>query len=313
MAEAAIQAPNTPANAISNPAQPAGIESPAAVPNSGTNTAGIKPQEHKPALTPSNDLFEVTVNGKTRKITREEAIRNYQLGASASERFEQGAALSKKAEAIINGAKSNPIKALLDAGLNRDQIRDAMEKWYTQEFIEPETLSREELRARRAEAALEEYKQKEAEAERLKQQAELDQMTVAERERMQQMIIDAMETHGLPKNKFSVQRIAFYVGQCLKKGYEPPMDLIIQKVNEERESYLGDMAAGVKDYDQLVKIYGENTIKMIREADLKQLRERRLGNKAQAPSFPKREVTNPDTRTRPGDVNAYLKNLRLKK
>lgn len=282
---------------------------------SGTNVPTQKPQAEKvTAQAPAtSETFEVKVNGQVRRVGRDEAIRLIQLGYSANERFEQGAALSKKGQAIIESAQSNPIKALMDAGLNRDQIKAAMEAWYNQEFIEPDTLSKEELRARRAEAELEKYKKQEAEESERRRKGEEEKLTAEQRTAMQQQIIDAMETHKLPKNKFTVGRIAFYMRQANAKGFDAPMDLIVQQVKREREAHVADMAENAS-YEQLLEIFGEATIKKIREYDLKNLRESRQRNGAGqfSPRSPQ-ETRQKSEKVSMRDVDLRLRAMRLGK
>lgn len=304
-------------NVTPAPAAPANPTPEAKVPEqtTGTNVPTHKPQPAKeaaPAQAPS-ETFEVKVNGQVRRVGRDEAIRLIQLGYSANERFEQGAALSKKGQAIIESAKANPIKALMEAGLNKDQIRAAMEAWYTQEFIEPETLPKEELRARRAEAELEGYKKKEAEAAERARQGEEEKLTAHQRSAMQQQIIDAMEAHKLPKNKFTVARIAFYMRQSNLKGYDAPMDLIVQKVKEERQAHVADIAENAS-YEQLIELFGESTIKKIREEDLKNLRANRQKSGAQSfSSSPTQEPRQKTDRVSMRDVDLKLRAMRLGK
>jgi hypothetical protein len=254
--------------------------------NSGRNERGQftgsgqgeqKPEANK-APAPPVETFEVKVNGKVRKMTRDELIRSAQLAEAAHERFEQAAQKERQAQQIIERAKKNPIEALRDPalGLSQEQIREAVEAWYAKEFIEPETLTEEQRKLKAYEEELKRYKDQEAEAEKRRLAEEEEKLTAHQRETLQKQIIDALEANHLPRNKFTVSRIAFYMRQAALKGFEAPMDLIVSQVRKERSDLISDLAQSTSSYEQMVETFGEDFINRIRQEDLKRLREGRL-------------------------------------
>lgn len=259
------------------------------------------------------EYFEVKVDGKTKRMTRDELIRSAQLGMSATERFESAAQKEKQIASILDSAKKNPIQALMDPalGLTKEQIREAVEAWYAQEFIEPDTLSKEELRARNAERELKTYKEREADAKAKAQAEEEDRLTSQQREIMQKQIIDSIEEHKLPKNKFTVSRIAFYMRQAALKGFDAPMDLIVSQVKKERNDLIADLAHSAPGYDQLVEIFGEETINRIRTEDLKRLREGKAA-KLGMPVFPGSSEGGSEPKDKSGKIDMSEVTRRLK-
>lgn len=226
------------------------------------------------------ELFEIKVNGKTQRLTRDELIARAQLSESATSRFEEAAQARKQVEKIISTARSNPIEALMDPalGLSKDQIRDAFEKWYAQEYIDPETLTPEQLRLRDSEAELKAYKDREREAKEKAEQEEQEKLTHQQTENLQKTIVEAMESSGLPKTKFFVSRMAFYMRQNLLNGWEAPTSVIIAQVRKERQEIMSDLTES-SDPETLIALLGDGVVNKIRQHDLKKLREKR------APSF----------------------------
>lgn len=241
-----------------------------------TQGTGMQHQEPKPNVTATPELFEVKVNGKILKMTRDEVISHASMSHAAQSKFEEATRTRKQVERIINTAKSNPIEALMDPslGLTKEQVRDAFERWYTQEFIEPETLTPEQRKHKENEARLKKYEEQEAQTKRRDEQERQNKETSQQREYLQGVIIDAMEKSGLPKTKFFAERMAFYMRANLRNGWDAPMDFIVSQVKKEHRERLSGITED-SSAEQLIDMLGESIINKIRLHDLKQLRSRR--------------------------------------
>lgn len=242
-------------------------------PPNATQKEPQAPKDAPKAPAAQEERHEIKWNGKTKSVTTSELKRLAQLGETATERFETAAQKEKRADAIIKKAPENPIEALIDLGLTEEQIRDKMEAWYNKKFIEPETLTAEQRKIKEYEERLSKYEaeeKKKADAAR----READQKADAEHtEHFQKQIIDAMEANKLPKTKTMVKKIAFYMRQSLANGWEAPMELIIQKVKEDRKNE--DSEINEYSYDDIVDRFGEDFIKKVIAENLKRLRDKR--------------------------------------
>ena len=266
--DTAIAAPSAP----SQSSAPQGGSAP-----TGTATAVTKTQATSTSQAPS-ETFEVKVNGQSKRLSRDELIKQAQLGYSAHERFEQAAQQKKQVEGIIGRFKTNPIDALMDPalGLSKDQIRTAMEAWYTREFIEPEQMTPEQLELRNAREKLRAYEEAEQAKVKEKEAAEFEAMTARERESVQTQITDALDKSGLPKTKFIVARMAFYMHKNLTNGWDAPMEVIIDQVKKERQSMLSDLTES-SDAEALINYLGKDFVNKIRKHDLARIRARKNG------------------------------------
>lgn len=254
-------------------AQPAKAQAP--------KTDAPKEAAPKPAAPATPEYFELKVNGKTQRVTKDELILKAQMAEAANDKFSEAAKTKKQVEKIISTARSNPIQALMDPalGLTKDQIKDAFEKWYAAEYIDPETLTPEQLKLRDAEARLKAYEDAEKEAKAKAEADEQEKLTNQQLEHLQNQITEAMDRSGLPKTKFIVSRIAFYMRENLTKGWDAPMDLIISQVRKERQAMMSDLTES-SDPETLIAMLGEGVVNKIRQHDLKKLREKRA-----TPSF----------------------------
>jgi hypothetical protein len=222
------------------------------------------------------DVYEVKVNGKVVNMTREEVIAHASMSSAANSRFEEAARTKKQIDKIISTAKSNPIEVLMDPalGLSKDQIRDAFEKWYTQEFIEPETLTPEQRRMKELESRISKYEKEENEKVSKEKADQEEQLTSRQREHLQGQIIEAIDQSGLPKTKFIAQRMAFYMRENLVNGWDAPLSMIVSQVKKERQAMMSDLVESA-DGEVLINMLGDGVVQKIRSHDLKQLREKR--------------------------------------
>lgn len=303
-ASAAPAPASSPSQATSAP-QGAPAESKGTVGGSSTQ-ATTTPQA-------STEKYEVKVNGKTMQLSREELIRQAQLGYSANERFDSASKQTKAIEAIVGKFKTNPMEALLDPklGLSKDQVRAAMEEWYTREFIEPEQMTPEQLRLRNAEAKIKQYEDDERTKVAKEAEAQMEALTSKERESVQTQITSALDASGLPKTKFIVSRMAFYMHKNIQSGWDAPMEVIIDQVKNEQRSMLSNLTES-SDADALSALLGDGFINKLRKHDLMRLRQRRAGGIApedQITSTPRQSKTQDEGRISYRDVNKNLRRL----
>lgn len=256
------------------PAAAPEAKTPEALPTGSNAPTGQETPKTPPEAPPKPEFFEVKVNGKTVRMTREDLIKKATLADGALEKFEQAAAKERQMNAILSRAKSNPVGALMDAGLTKDEAREAFENWYSSEFIEPEALTAEQRELKKAQDELKRYKALEKEYQEKTRAHQEEEEVKTHRESLQKQIIDAMDEHKLPRSKFAVSRVAFYMKQARDKGFEAPMDLIMEQVKEERKYMFQDVPEDA-NYTDLIHIYGEDVVKRIISEHLKHIRDQR--------------------------------------
>jgi hypothetical protein len=255
------------------------VNTPQTSSSAGSNVpqgGGTPSQTSSQSSSPQPEYFEVKINGKTQKMTRDEVIAHAQMSHAAQARFEEAARARKEAEQIRQMAKNDPIAALRAAGLQDDQIRDYMERWYMEKFIEPETLSPEQRRFKELEIENRKFKEEQQARKLQEEQLQMDQATSQQREYLQQQIVEAIDRSGLPKTEFIAQRMAFYMRQNLLNGWDAPIEMIISQVKNERKKIMADMTENTS-VEALIEMLGEGIINKIRKYDLEQLRQRRQG------------------------------------
>ena len=254
------------------------------------------------------EMFEIKVNGRTTKVDRAELIRRAQMSDSAHEKYNEAAQLNKKAQAIIDNAKSNPMKALMDPelGLSKLQIQTALEEWYHENVIQEETLSPEQKRLRDAESKLKKYELDEQSRNDKEENEQREKLTNQEKEYLQNQIVQALDGSGLPKTKFIAGRVAFYMRENLLNGWDAPVEMIIDQVKKERQSLMSDIT-DASDPETLIALLGEGVVNKIRKYDLEQLRAKRG---TPPPTLNPTHSNKPAERLDMRDVDARLRAMR---
>lgn len=293
-----IAAPvNTPAAA---PAAEAGQKA------EGFEIGNAKAKTEAPAEKKEPQYFERVVNGQTRRYTAEQLLERAAVADSAHERWEEAAKMRKEVEDWKSTAQTDFLKALQDPklGLSKDQIRQQFEKWYFEQVIEPESLSPAEKKAREVEEKLKGYQEKEETDKKSAEQRQQDALDLRAREEVQSGIIETLEKSDLPKTRFMANRVAYWMRQNIKAGYDAPMDVVLSQVREERDSIVRSYAEAATP-QQLVEALGESVIKKLRQFDLGQLKSK-FGQTQESPK-PKKEQTGRKTMA---DVDKYFNEMR---
>jgi hypothetical protein len=244
-------------------------------------------------------------------MTLTELRNNAGLGQAAMQKFEEASKMTKQAAAHRERLKSNVMAALEDPelGLSREQIKAEFEKWYLKNYIEPETLSQEEKYRRE----LEELKQS---REDEKREREESQKTAAQRESdhrelmaVQKEIINILETQNLPKNRFTANRIVFYMAQNEKHNYNATPEYIAQQVNNERKEIVRAQFENSTAED-VIELLGPGILKILRQFDMGNVQralEKKTGERMLPPG--ERQPREQKRRTM-ADVDEYFNRMR---
>lgn len=298
-------APAAPASAPATEASaPAAVES-------SPGTVKAPPATAAPAKAAPPKLYEVKVNGKVQKFTEEQLIAKASQSEASDQKFQEAAQMRKQNEAML-GRFKDPTK-LMDAlqdpslGLSKDQIREALEAWYSREFIEPEKLSPAEKRAREAEDKLKKYEQQEKDAETKKLQDAEDQRTAEARTEIQNQIIEALETSDLPRTNFTIRRLAYWMSRNRDMGFDAPTSVLVERVRNDYNTNLREMVQK-SDGETLIKLLGDDIVTKIRKYDLGELRKTRGGG-TPPPSQDPAPTNKTNTSLSSAEVNQRLREL----
>ncbi len=283
-------------------------------PAQGGNTPPAQSQKAEHVKAPE-EFEEIKVNGKTVKLTKQELRDRASMSFAAQQKFDEAAKMRKEYESKTEKYSKDPLQAFLDHAnsLPPEQRRKLIEDYYMREYIEPESLTQDQKKIKEYEARLKKFDEDEKQKKEDDEKTAQEKLTAHEREHLQGQIIEAMEKSGLPKTKFFVSRMAFYMSQNATNGWDAPIDMIVKQVKNERQSIFSDIVQG-SSVDQLIEMFGEEGINKIRAHDLKNLREKR---QAKTPEYSNagtgRQSENSGDKVSSSEVNRRLRDMRLGK
>ncbi len=204
--------------------------------------------------------------------TDDEAVKKEIMKArGAGKRFEEATKMRRQAEQFFNMLKDPATlrQVLTDPRVGVDLKKFAEEFVWDQ--IQEQKLTPEQKKQRDVERELAKYKEQEAQGKKATEEREAQELHQKFASDYDKRIGDALKAANLPKTPATVQRMANYMLQAVRNGYElEPADL----VEQVRKDYIEDVKAlfGQTDGDQLMAILGEDLGQKIRNTDLKKLK-----------------------------------------
>jgi len=226
----------------------------------------------------------------------EELTRIAQKGFGAEKKFQEAAKLRQQAEGLIETLKDNPIELMRHPAL-REKFEAAAEEliW---EKIQKEQMTQEERELADSKAELERYRRQEQERQKAEQVRQRQELEAKYRADYQKQFVEALETGGIPKSDWSVQRMALYMKQALAQGYKniTPAD-VVPLVKKDWQKAQADLY-GALDGDRLIETLGADVVEKIRKADVSKFKQRpqatgKVGG-AEQTQAPRRRYTSPD-------------------
>jgi hypothetical protein len=213
--------------------------------------------------------YKVKVNGEELEVTEEELIKGYQIRKAADEKFREASMLRKQAEEFISLLKKDPIKVLTHPNLGLDFKKLAEEYLYQQ--LEEELMDPKDRELKKYKAMIEEMERQKQEQERAEREAMIEQLKAEYSQNYVKDITEALQSSGLPKNEFTVKRIAYYMHEGLKRGYNLSAKQVAPLVKED---YIKEQKAlySSLDGDLLVQLLGDDLVNKIRKYDVEKLK-----------------------------------------
>lgn len=281
--------------------------------------------EAKPAATPeekkeaAKQLRKLIVDKKEYQVDEENFTRLAQKGAAAEKRFSEASALQKSVEAkeqqingqiaklqqFIQAFDSDPM-GFLSQRMGIDKARQMVEPFLAQQ-LRMETMDPKDREILTLKQQFEAKQAEDAESQRVAMEKQTAEQTEQLRLKYQQVIIDAMDKLGLPKNPTAIGQCAAYMKAFLSRQANVPegqrRPLTMEVMQDIVTRVRGDISGNVKEIlggylqaaktaheakdsqkllsigKDIIDILGESTVNLIRRADLARLR----GNQPQMP------------------------------
>jgi hypothetical protein len=222
-------------------------------------------------------MLKLKLDGKEVEMTEQEVISYAQQGKVATQRFQEAQKMRQEAEQLLQFAKQNPKEFFNKTGMNARQWAEQ----YLMEELTNEAMSPEQRKARENEEKLRTYESEKKQAQDKQAQEQRDRLTDEHRQRLDLMFTKALTESGLPRNQFTVKRMAELQLLNIKNKYELDASQLAKLVREDYQSELKSIM-GSADGNQLMDFLGADNVKKLSKAQIAQLKAR--ANPSAAPS-----------------------------
>lgn len=292
-----------------------GVTPPPAQTQTATKTENVPrgTSTQQPSDSP-NEMFDVKVNGKIVKMSRQELLDNASMAYMANNKFNEAAKMRKEVEERTKSFRENPLSAFEEFAkeLDPEKRRALIEDYYSKNYIEPETLTPEQKKLKELEEYRNKTEQEKKQAEEQAQKEQFEKLVAQQTDYLNNKIVSIMDEFKMPRSKFLAERVAFYMRQNLQNGWDAPNEMIARQVMQEREQLWSDIK-GAANAEQLVSLLGEDVVKTLQKHAINELKARRQkqtesfsnsGSSGRGGSSRKDETIGYD------EVNRRLRNLR---
>lgn len=234
----------------------------------------------------------------------ESITRQLSLAKAAQKRMNEASMTRKQAESFINALQNDPMSVLQDPRImGQEKFREIAEQFLSKQ-LEEQLLSPEEKARKNMEERLRKYEEQEKEEMTKAEQVKLQKLEEHYSNEYQKTIMEALNTSSLPKNSFTVKRMASLMQKNLEHELDLPPQALAQIVKEDYQKELVSLI-GNSDASQILAMFGEDTVNKIRKHDLEKLR-----NNANSPMKPSSSPGNdnvPPKKMRPAEFAEWLK------
>lgn len=263
---------------------------------------------------PNKKKFKVKVDGNEEEMEldlNDEAalIRHLQMSKAASKRMSEAATTRKQAENFMQALQNDPMRVLSDPRIMGNEKFQALAEQYLAKKLQEQMLSPEERKRIDMEERLRSYEENEQKAQQEAESKQIQQLEEHYAQQYQKTIMDALNTSSLPKNPFTVRRMAELMQKNLKHGLELEPQHLAQLVKEDYQKELASLIGGA-DADQILSMFGDDVANKIRKADLAKFKAdsgfKANPNRQPAPA-PSQSSDNAPRKMRAHEYEAYLR------
>jgi hypothetical protein len=219
---------------------------------------------------------------KDKEYTQDELIKEFDTLREGSSKLQE---LQQQAEQLVELLKTDPGRILGKIGANRE----AIEKWYYETHIAPEMLTPEQRQAKADSEELAQYRAQNQQLEQERAERQQQELKSKYQKEFTDRINEALDTAGLPKTDWTLQRAANY----LKQGYQAGNKEIsaADAVNQVKQDWIELQKSVVSKMspEELANHLGEDTLSKLRARDVEQFKNKAFEPKNEAPKEPRQK------------------------
>jgi len=220
--------------------------------------------------------YNLKVDGKEEAFeldldNEQELIKHLQMSKVSQKRMQEKAEYEKNVRNFFEALKADPLRVLSDPNLLGNEKLKQMANLLVNQEVEELTKSPEQKQREALQKELETMK-KQAELEKKQRdEADMKRMTDQARVTFDKDISDAIETSGLPKTAYTVQKLAEVMMLAWKNGKKISAADAVPVMKKQTLGDFRDVLGALGD-DALEEWMGQDNIKRIRKRTLARLK-----------------------------------------
>lgn len=220
-----------------------------------------KEQKDPPKNDNSSKKWKLKIDGAEEEVDEPELIRRAQIGQAGYKRMQEAASKQKELEAKFKEFEADPIKFFSKSGKD---FREVAEQFLIGE-LEKEQMSPEQRRLRELEARVKEQEEKERQIKEDMEKQELTRQEQRFAEEYDRGVAKALESTGLPRDPYTVKRMANYMLEALENDIDLSPDEAALMVQED---YQKELKSFLNSLDDPTSFLGEELMGRFRKSDL---------------------------------------------
>jgi predicted DNA-binding protein (UPF0251 family) len=227
-------------------------------------------QKPKADMTPAEKKkYKLKIDGAEMDYDEDEVVRLAQMNAAAQKRMQEAAQMRKQSEEFVRLLKEDPKKVLSHPSIGHDLKKFAEDVLL--EYLQDEMMDPKEKELREYKKKLEKYEEQERKLKEAEEAKQKESIRAKYNQDYNEQIIKALDSGGLPKTEYTVERMIYYMA----KGLENNIELSAMDVRDlVRRDYIRDIKAlsSGLDSEALLSILGDDVAKKIKTADVQRVK-----------------------------------------
>lgn len=187
--------------------------------------------------------FRLKYGKEERDVTEKELIAGAQKGWAADQRFKEAAAMKREVQdALANGDVEYLLKKMKGKG-QLDWARDVIKS-----ELNRRSMSDEEREADDNKNEIRRLKEERMQLESQKTEAKRAEQQRFYEDQYDRDLSQAIQKHGLPKNKYVVGRAVKIASEIVDMGLDPDWDLVVGEAKRQTQGEIQELFGQLDDY-----------------------------------------------------------------
>jgi len=212
-----------------------------------------------------SEKHRVSWGDEEEHLTVDELRTAYQTRKASDKKFRTAVSIGKKAEAVLDRLKTDPINLIEAQGVNFRELAED----YLYNKLHIEDMSEEERGVHDDREALKRYREQEAQLTKIKE----DELMEKTKGSLSAEIKEALKVSNVPSTPGSSRRVAQYMLSYTKAGKSITPEAAVALVRRDLISEHKDLYSKL-DTEQLGEFLDQDTLKKAREFEISKLKRR---------------------------------------